>query len=164
MSKVTVTSMKRGIKFTPQQRALVKRTALAVLDLEGITTPCLISVSVTDDIGIKEINSDSRGVDSPTDVLSFPMLELMPGEVPQPTAENMDPETGLIYLGDMVVSLQRALEQADEYGHSPERELAYLTVHSVLHLLGYDHMDEGAEKELMRTHEERVLAKLNLGR
>lgn len=89
-----------------------------------------------------------EGVDRPTDVLSFPMFELSPGE--KPRAEWADPDTGKVFLGDMVISLERANEQAEEYGHSLERELCYLTVHSVLHLLGYDHLDEGPMKRQMR--------------
>ena len=91
--------------------------------------------------GIHEINRELRQVDRPTDVLSFPEFELTPGQLPGP--EDADPGTGLIPLGDMVLSMERVAAQAREYGHSKRRELSYLVTHSVLHLLGYDHLDEG---------------------
>jgi len=123
---------------------------------------CEINVLITDDEGIHQINLDMRQVDRPTDVLSFPMFELEPGE--HPDEEDADPETGLIPLGDMVISLERATEQAGEFGHSVEREVCYLTVHSVLHLLGYDHMDEGPMKAQMRQREEAILGALGITR
>ena len=134
----------------------------AVLSAEGVDTPCEINVLVTDDAGIHAINLDMRGVDRPTDVLSFPMFELAPGEHPE--AQEADPATGLVPLGDMVLSLERAQAQAQEFGHSVQREVCYLAVHSVLHLLGYDHMDEGAMKEQMRDREETILSGLGITR
>ena len=101
-------------------------------------------------------------MDRATDVLSFPEFELTPGELPGP--EDADPGTGYVPLGDMVLSMERVKAQAREYGHSNRRELAYLAVHSVLHLLGYDHMDEGAMKAQMRTREEAIMAVLGLER
>ena len=117
---------------------------------------------VTSDRGIHKLNKAQRGVDKPTDVLSFPALELHPGELP--TAEDADPGTDLVPLGDMALSYERVAAQAKEYGHSNRRELAYLVTHSVLHLLGYDHLDEGPDKALMREHEEIILEKLELKR
>ena len=143
-------------------RALLERVIPAALDAEGVTVPCEVDVLFTDDAGIHEINLEQRGVDRPTDVLSFPMFELSPGD--KPSAEDADPATGLIPLGDMVLSLERAREQAAEYGHSVEREAAYLAVHSVLHLLGYDHMDEGPMKAQMRQREEAILGALGITR
>ena len=101
-------------------------------------------------------------MDAPTDVLSFPMFDLTPGEHPQ--AGWADPGTGLVFLGDMVISLERVKEQAAEYGHSEGREAAYLAVHSVLHLLGYDHLDEGPMKARMRDREEAILGGLGIAR
>jgi probable rRNA maturation factor len=143
-------------------KALIRRTIRTALALEGVDFPCEIDVSVTDDAGIHEINRDMRSVDAPTDVLSFPAFDLSPGELPDP--DDADPGTGLIPLGDMVLSYERVAAQAKEYGHSRSRELAYLVTHSVLHLLGFDHMDEGPEKALMRLHEERIMAALALTR
>ena len=95
-------------------------------------------------------------------MLSFPAFDLTPGELPGP--EDADPGTGLVPLGDMVISMERVAAQAKEYGHSNRRELAYLAVHSVLHLLGYDHLDEGPQKAQMRAREEAIMAELGLER
>ena len=124
--------------------------------------PCVVEVCVTDDGGIRQTNLDTRGVDRPTDVLSFPMFELEPGG--KPRAEWADPDTDKVLLGDMMISLERANAQAAEFGHSPEREVCYLAVHSVLHLLGYDHLDEGPMKAQMRAREEIILEKLGIPR
>ena len=141
---------------------LLHQVISAALEAEGVSLPCEINVLITDDQGIRQVNREQRGVDRPTDVLSFPMFDLRPGETPQPGDE--DPESGLVPLGDMCLSLERAAAQAGEFGHSVERELSYLTVHSVLHLLGYDHMDEGPMKRQMRLHEEFILDKLGIRR
>ena len=138
----------------------VIRTAL---EEQGVELPCEISVLLTDDEGIHQINLDMRGVDRPTDVLSFPMFELEPG-VPPEGEDYLDPESELCSLGDMCISLERAEAQAAEFGHSVEREICYLTVHSVLHLLGYDHLDEGPMKAQMREREEAILEKLGITR
>ena len=143
-------------------RAFIRRVIRTALASEGVTLPCEVDVLVTSDRGIHRINKEQRNVDAPTDVLSFPALELRPGELP--TADDADPGTGLIPLGDMALSYERVTAQAKEYGHSNRRELAYLVTHSVLHLLGYDHLDEGPQKALMREHEEIVMDKLELKR
>ena len=135
----------------------------AALDAQKVELPCEISVLLTDDEGIHQINLDMRGVDRPTDVLSFPLFELEPG-VPPEGDDYLDPESGLCPLGDMCISLERAAAQAEEFGHSLERELCYLTVHSVLHLLGYDHLDEGPMKAQMRAREENILSALGITR
>ena len=141
---------------------LLTKTIMAALDAEGVEVPCELNVLLTDDAGIHQINLEMREVDRPTDVLSFPMFDLTPGE--HPTEEDADPDTDLVPLGDMCLSLERAQAQAQEYGHSVQRELCYLTVHSVLHLLGYDHMDEGPMKAQMREREEAILAELGITR
>ena len=135
----------------------------AALEEQGVELPCEISVLLTDDEGIHQINLDMRGVDRPTDVLSFPMFELEPG-VPPEGEDYLDPESELCPLGDMCISLERAEAQAAEFGHSVEREICYLIVHSVLHLLGYDHLDEGPMKAQMREREEAILEKLGITR
>lgn len=135
----------------------------AALEAEGVDLPCEINVLLTDDEGIHQVNLDMREVDRATDVLSFPMFELEPG-VPPEGEEYLDPATELCPLGDMCISLERAEAQAKEFGHSLEREVCYLTVHSVLHLLGYDHLDEGPMKTQMRTREEAILGKLGITR
>jgi len=142
--------------------ALIRRTIRTALAAEGLTAPCEVDVLLTDDDGIHEINRELRQVDRPTDVLSFPEFELTPGQLPGP--EDADPGTGLIPLGDMVLSMERVAVQAREYGHSKRRELSYLVTHSVLHLLGYDHLDEGPMKAQMRAREEAIMALLGLER
>ena len=142
--------------------ALIRRTIRTALAAEGLTAPCEVDVLLTDDDGIHEINRELRQVDRPTDVLSFPEVELTPGQLPGP--EDADPGTGLIPLGDMVLSMERVAAQAREYGHSKRRELSYLVTHSVLHLLGYDHLDEGPMKAQMRAREEAIMALLGLER
>ncbi len=141
---------------------LLQHVISAALQAECVQVPCEISVLMTDDAGIHEINLEQRGVDRPTDVLSFPMFDLQPGDKPE--ADWADPDTDLVALGDMVISLQRCAAQAEEYGHPLQRELAYLAVHSVLHLLGYDHMDEGPMKAQMRAREETILGTLGITR
>ena len=140
----------------------IKTVISAALAAEGVELPCEINVLLTDDEGIHQINLDMRQVDRPTDVLSFPMFDLAPGE--HPGEEDADPATGLVPLGDMCISLERAAAQAEEFGHSVKREVCYLTVHSVLHLLGYDHMDEGPMKAQMREREETILRSLGITR
>ena len=143
--------------------ALLERAITAALEAEGVKTPCEVDVLITDDEAIHQINLEQRGVDRPTDALSFPTFNYLPGQPPADGAD-ADPATGLTPLGDMVISLERARAQAEEYGHPLERELCYLAVHSVLHLLGYDHMDEGEEKAQMRAREEAILGKLGMTR
>ena len=142
--------------------ALIRKAIRTALALEGVTAPCEVDVLLTNDEGIHQTNLDMRGVDAPTDVLSFPMFELEPGEKPRP--EWADPDTEKVLLGDMMISLERAEAQAEEYGHSLEREVCYLAVHSVLHLLGYDHLDEGPQKRQMRAREEAILGELGITR
>lgn len=134
------------------------------LEVQSVTVPCEINVLVTDNEGIRVINQASRNIDSATDVLSFPMFELTPGELPEDWTSYVDPQTGRVPLGDMAISLERALEQAKEFGHGVKREIGYLTVHSILHLLGYDHLDEGPMKQQMRRQEETIMAQLTLSR
>jgi probable rRNA maturation factor len=145
----------------PKACWLIKRAAGAALDAEGVDVPCEVFVMLTDNNGIHEINLETRNVDSATDVLSFPQNELTPGAFSPDNCEK-DLDNGAVFLGDMVISLERCDAQAEEYGHSLERELSYLTVHSILHLLGYDHMDEGEQKRQMRAREDAIMEKLGL--
>ena len=142
----------------PMIRSIISKCIRKTLDTEGVTAPCEINVLVTDDTAIQAINKACRDIDKPTDVLSFPMFQLTPGVLPEDWSEYLDPETGLCPLGDMAISLQRAILQAEEFGHSVTREVGYLTIHSMLHLLGYDHLDEGPQKAQMRNREETIAA------
>ena len=143
--------------------AQIRKVITAALAAENVSLPCEINVLLTNDEGIHQINLDMREVDRATDVLSFPMFDLEPG-VPPEGEEFLDPGTERCPLGDMVISLERAEAQAQEFGHSLEREFCYLTVHSVLHLLGYDHMDDGPMKAQMRAREEAILGALGITR
>ncbi|MCI7742197.1 MAG: rRNA maturation RNase YbeY [Clostridiales bacterium] len=136
--------------------ALIKKAVNMALNAEGVDVPCLVSVMLTDDEGIRRVNREFRDVDRPTDVLSFPLNELEPGDFDLSLCEK-DLDTGLILLGDMMISVPRCEEQGKEYGHGYEREIQYLTVHSVLHLLGYDHVDEGERKRQMRQREKEIM-------
>ena len=127
--------------------SLVRKAALKALAAEGKEN-CVVSVMLTDDEGIRELNREFRGVDAATDVLSFPMGDEEPG-------------TGKTLLGDMMINISRCEKQGEEFGHGFEREIQYLTVHSVLHLLGYDHVDEGEEKALMRRREKEIMGDEN---
>ena len=142
----------------------IRRCIAAALKEEGVNFPCEINVLVTGNDGIQAINDAQRHVNQPTDVLSFPMFSLTPGQLPEDVEAMVDPDTGLVPLGDMVISLDRAMSQAEEFGHGIKRELGYLVIHSVLHLLGYDHLDEGPMKQQMRRREEEIMARLLLKR
>ena len=139
-------------------RANIRKCIQETLKAEGITAACEINVLVTDDAGIQIINRESRNIDKSTDVLSFPMFQLEAGNPPKDWEEYRDPETGLVPLGDMCISLERAVAQAEEFGHSVRREVGYLTIHSMLHLLGYGHLDEGEQKRQMRARAEAIAA------
>ena len=148
--------------ISDEKRAFIRRVIRTALAAEGVTFPCEIDVLLTHDAGIHQINLDMRQVDRATDVLSFPEFHLTPGQLPD--EEDADPGTGLVPLGDMVISMEHVAAQAKEYGHSDRRELSYLVVHSVLHLLGYDHLDEGPMKAQMRGREEAIMTELGLTR
>ena len=138
--------------------SVIQKCVEATLKEEGVPVPCEINVFVTNDAGIQAINKVSRNLDKPTDVLSFPMFQLEAGQLPEDWDEFLDPETDMCPLGDMAISLERAIAQAKEFGHSVRREIGYLTIHSMLHLLGYDHLDEGPMKAQMRQREEAIAA------
>lgn len=156
--KLSVSREKRGLGHE-NARKLILRAAAAALAAEGVTEDCALSALLTDDEGIREINREYRGIDSATDVLSFPLNELEPGEFDAEACER-DLDTGRILLGDMAFSLERCARQGEEYLHGFDHELMYLTVHSVLHLLGYDHVDEGEMKRQMREREKAIMARL----
>lgn len=142
----------------PMIASIIKKCVDATLRAEGVEPTCEINILVTNDKEIHGINLATRNIDRPTDVLSFPMFQFEPGNPPQEWDEYLDVETGMCPLGDMCISLERAISQAKEFGHSVRREVGYLTIHSVLHLLGYDHLDEGPMKAQMRAREEAIAA------
>lgn len=151
--RVIITNKQKAVKIPTGLRMLIRRCCHAVLELEKFEGPAEISVTFTDNKEIKKLNAAYRNIDSATDVLSFPM-----GENGQ---YDTNMETGAKILGDVVISMEKAVEQAEAFDHSLQREVAYLTAHSVLHLLGYDHI-ENMEKVRMREKEELVMEQLGL--
>ena len=135
---------------------LIKQAAVRALNAEKVDVNCIISVMLTDDAGIRQVNAEFRNIDKETDVLSFPLNELKPGRFDAAFCER-EPDTGAVLLGDMMISVPRCEEQGEEFGHGFDREIQYLTVHSVLHLLGYDHVDEGPMKARMRAREKAIM-------
>lgn len=152
--KVMIDNHQKDIKIPTGIRMLIRRACNAVLTQEGFEPPAEISVRLVDDNEIWKLNKEFRNVDAPTDVLSFPLGEK--------GAYDLNPETGAKMLGDIVISMPRAVAQANKYGHSLQREMAFLTVHSMLHLIGYDHVNGGLDALHMREKEEAVLAWLGL--
>ena len=145
-----------GEPVTYKQKHLIREAIVESLVYEGFENDVQLSVTFTDNEGIRAINKSYRSIDSATDVLSFPLVDFEGGEEP-PTDEPLLP------LGDIVISLERAREQAEEFGHSYERELAFLTVHSMLHLLGYDHVNSEEEDMDMRRRQKEILEGMGLG-
>lgn len=153
-----------GAPEDAETRQLLQRVMEQVLADEGIEMEVTVGVTLVEPERIREINRDFRRVDSVTDVLSFPMIDgMLADAAPAALLGCVDPETGALELGDLVICPDRAAEQAQEYGHSLQRELGYLCAHGMLHLLGYDHEDED-ERAVMRQKEEKALAALSLTR
>ena len=151
--RVIITNKQKAVKIPTGLRMLVRRTCNAVLRLEEFKGSAESSVTFVDNAEIKELNTQYRNKNTETDVLSFPMGEN--------GIWDKNPETGAFVLGDVVISMEKAVEQADIYGHTLQREVGYLTAHSVLHLLGYDHI-EPMDRVRMREKEELVMEQLGL--
>lgn len=151
---VLIKNDQKKIKMTPDLRRLVKRAVLAVLDFEDFGRRAEVSVTFTDNEGIHALNREYRNVDRPTDVLSFPLSD----------GEDYDTDGDAVLLGDIVISLERAQTQAEEYGHSFEREVAFLTVHSMLHLLGYDHETSPEDERDMFARQDEILISAGMAR
>ncbi|MCI6772255.1 MAG: rRNA maturation RNase YbeY [Oscillospiraceae bacterium] len=154
--KVIISNSQNTVKIPTGVRMLIRRCCNAVLVNEQFKGPAEISVTIVDDEQIHELNLKHRNIDASTDVLSFPLGEN--------GVYDVNPETGAQLLGDIVISIEHAVKQAKVYGHSLDREIAFLTVHSMLHLLGYDHEAGGLELVHMREREEAVLTQLGLVR
>lgn len=152
--KVTIFNKQKKIKLPVGTKLLIRKACTATLELEGFEKPAEVDVTIVDDESIREINLEQRNLDKSTDVLSFPLGE--------DGVWDQNPSTRAYMLGDIVISAETALRQADLYGHSTQREIAFLTVHSMLHLLGYDHVNGGLEQAVMREKEEEVLKALGL--
>ncbi len=151
---------------TPDEKleGLIERVVKGALEAENVEQGCDVCVVVTDDENIHQLNLEHRGIDRPTDVLSFPMLELTPGQKIEVSPLEIDASTGTVMLGDIVISADRAREQAQEYGHSEEREFAFLTAHGTLHLLGYDHEKSEEDEKLHFSRQEEILNGMGIGR
>lgn len=152
--KVNIFSKQNKVRLPVGTKLLIRKACNATLEFEKFGNSAEVDVTLVDDEEIREINKEQRRIDSSTDVLSFPLGEN--GEY------DANPKTGALMLGDIVISVETALKQADLYGHGLEREIAFLTVHSMLHLLGYDHVNGGMEQAIMREKEEAVLDALGL--
>jgi len=153
-AKVIITEKQNNVKLPSGIRLLVRRACNAVLVTEEFNDSAEVNVTFVDDEEIKILNTEHRKIESSTDVLSFPLGEN--------GIYDVNPENGAKMLGDIVISAEHAVKQADSYGHTLQREIAFLTVHSMLHLLGYDHVNGGLEQMKMREKEELVLAKLGV--
>jgi probable rRNA maturation factor len=154
--KVTIMNKQKAVKIPTGIRMLIRRACIAVLAEEGFLEPAEVDVSFVDDEQIRELNREFRNIDKSTDVLSFPLGE--------DGVFDENPATGAKLLGDVIISVEHAVHQAEEYGHTLQREMAFLTVHSMLHLLGYDHVESEKDSEIMREKEEAVLLKMGLSR
>ncbi|WBY64551.1 rRNA maturation RNase YbeY [Thermocaproicibacter melissae] len=152
--KVIIDNRQKAVKIPTGLRMLVRRCCTAVLRMEKFEGPAEVSVVFVDNEQIHKLNLQYRNKDMPTDVLSFPMGEN--------GVYDINHSTGAKILGDIVISMEKAVEQAERYGHSLEREVGYLTAHSMLHLLGYDHEQGGIERVHMREKEELVMTELGL--
>ncbi len=161
MRSVRITRDKKGLGHLSAER-LVRRAVKAAMRAENVNVPYEVEIMFTDDEGIRELNRTQRDIDRATDVLSFPVNVLVPGSFDADSCDT-DMDTGAVMLGDMVISLPRCEEQGREYGNGFDREVSYLAVHSLLHLLGYDHVDEGEDKKLMRSREEAIMDLLGMG-
>lgn len=154
--RVEITNKQSVLKIPTGMRLLIRKCCHAVLEHENFEESAEVSVSFVDDAQIRDLNRDFRNIDKSTDVLSFPL-----GEDDEYDYNN---ETEAYMLGDIILSLETASRQANEYGHSLEREVGFLTVHSMLHLLGYDHVDDKLEARIMREKEEVILSELGISR
>jgi probable rRNA maturation factor len=154
--KITIRNRQKIYPLPRSVRLAVRGGCYGVCRFESFSPSCEVNVNFVDDEHIRFLNKTYRGLDRATDVLSFPLGEN--------GVFDTDPETGLLMLGDCVISLETAMRQAHEYGHSLTRECGFLTVHSMLHLLGYDHEGSEEERVIMRAKEEAVLKNINLKR
>ena len=162
MTELIIENIQERIELSEDIRATIKLCADKTLEYEDCDFDAEISVTICDNEQIREINAEQRGIDKPTDVLSFPMLEFDENGDAQDAGFDMDGE--LVMLGDIVISAERALEQANEFGHSFRREIAFLTVHSMLHLLGYDHVTSEEEEKVMFKKQDEILDLLGITR
>lgn len=161
-SNITIQDEQETVELKKRQLELIEETTLKCLENCNLETKCDINIILVNDENIRKLNGEFRKIDAATDVLSFPMLEMHEGDVEYEESD-LDMDTGLLLLGDIVISVETAARQAQEYGHSLDRELAFLTSHGMFHLLGYDHEDETCARKMFDKQEE-VLSKMGLQR
>lgn len=161
-TKVFVENEQSALPFSDQQAILLEKTAFTCLWNENIGIGCEINIIISDDQSIRLINQQFRNIDNATDVLSFPMADIKDGTILTEEGD-YDMDEGLLLLGDIVISIETAKKQAEQYGHSLDRELAFLASHGTFHLLGYDHMEKDEEVRMM-SKQEAVLDQLGLKR
>ncbi len=154
--KVNIENRQKDFQIPTGMRLLMRRCCHAVLELEGFEGNAEVDITIVSNDEIRRINNEQRNIDAVTDVLSFPLGEN--------GVYDKNPATGSFMLGDIVICAQRAAEQAEQFGHALQREVGYLTTHSMLHLLGYDHVNGGLEAVHMREKEETVMTSLGLPR
>lgn len=164
MHRISIVSANDNISISRDDEAKMRRVIEACIDHEGHNAEFDVYVMLTDDDGICKLNAEHRAKNAPTDVLSFPMQEITPGEVFEPGPYELDPESNLCMLGDIVISVTRAQAQAEEFGHSLTRELCFLAAHSAFHLLGYDHEKSEADEKLHFGLQEEILTLCGIGR
>ena len=162
MTRIIIENEQDGIRISEEIENTIKSVIDASLDYENCDFDAEVSVTIVDNDAIREINNETRNIDAPTDVLSFPMLYF--DENGDIIDSDFDMDGDVLVLGDIVISAERAMEQAEEFGHSFKREIAFLTVHSMLHLLGYDHVDDPEGEKIMFSKQEEILDKLGIKR
>lgn len=150
--------------IAPEIEAQMRHVIEAAIAHEALACDCDVYVMLTDDAGIRALNEEHRGIDRATDVLSFPMQEITPGEPFTPSPLELDPETQTCMLGDIVISVSRASAQAEEYGHSLARELCFLAAHAAFHLLGYDHEKSEEDERVHFALQEEILTACGIPR
>ncbi len=161
-TRVFIEDEQTVVTLKDEQLQLLKKTVMQCLKDETISRGCEINILLTDDESIRQINKQHREIDMSTDVLSFPIADIKNGEILSDQGD-IDMDEGLLLLGDIIISVETALKQSEDYGHSFERELAFLTAHGLFHLLGYDHMQKD-EETVMISKQESALEKLGLKR
>lgn len=161
-SCIYIDNEQTAVNVKDEQLELLQKTVMQCLRNENFKLGCEIDILLTDNESIRQINKQHRDIDSATDVLSFPLADIKNGEILSVQGD-MDIDEGLLLLGDIIISMETALKQSEDYGHSLDRELAFLTAHGVFHLLGYDHTEKDTEADMI-SRQEAVLEKLGLKR
>ena len=162
MTRIILENEQNTVKISEEIESTIKKVIEASLEYEKCDFDAEVSVTIVDNEAIREINNETRNIDAPTDVLSFPMLYF--DEDGNIIDSDFDMDGDVLVLGDIVISAERAKTQAEEFGHSFLREMAFLTVHSMLHLLGYDHVDDPEGEKIMFAKQEEILDKLGITR